>query len=216
MKRHIATLNTFWWNIYSSKWNTVIKPQQKGRRELQGLPCHRNSEEPGKTVKINFIWTLETNQSFRQALKKAWSWLSVKVLKAPISNPDVSSQYKKKHSWPCSQQIMVVLTCLSTLIFLKTFPFKKKIKFRTLKVYRQHLSSTFKGGQWSILWLKAHTTKSDQPKWIWKTHNWGLPHVLIQERWHPKSLMRNGLDANCKRTFISRTLLGPQSYTMQG
>ena len=31
---------------------------------------------------------------------------------------------------------------------------------------------------------------------------WGLPHVLTQERWHPKSLTRNGLAANCKRTFI--------------
>jgi hypothetical protein len=45
---------------------------------------------------------------------------------------------------------------------------------------------------------------------------WGLPHVLTQERRCPKSLVRNGLDAICKRTFISRAFLGPQSYTTQG
>jgi hypothetical protein len=31
---------------------------------------------------------------------------------------------------------------------------------------------------------------------------WGLLHILTQERRHPKSLRRNGLAANCKRTFI--------------
>ena len=33
---------------------------------------------------------------------------------------------------------------------------------------------------------------------------WGLPHVLTQERRHPKSLTRNGLDANCKRFIRER------------
>jgi hypothetical protein len=32
------------------------------------------------------------------------------------------------------------------------------------------------------------------------------PHILTQERQHPKSLMRKGLDTNCKRTFIQRAL----------
>jgi hypothetical protein len=32
----------------------------------------------------------------------------------------------------------------------------------------------------------------------------------------PKSLMRNSLDANHKRTFIPGMLWGPQSYTTQG
>jgi hypothetical protein len=45
---------------------------------------------------------------------------------------------------------------------------------------------------------------------------WGHPHVLTQERWHPKSLMRNGLDANCKRTFIPGALWDLQSYTTVG
>ena len=32
---------------------------------------------------------------------------------------------------------------------------------------------------------------------------------MTQERRHPKSLTRNGLDANCKRTFYSKSALGP-------
>jgi hypothetical protein len=35
---------------------------------------------------------------------------------------------------------------------------------------------------------------------------WGLPHVLTQERQHPKSLTRNGLAANRKRPFIPGAL----------
>jgi hypothetical protein len=54
-----------------------------------------------------------------------------------------------------------------------------------------------------------HENYSERPT------TWGLPHVLIQERRHPKSLTRNGLAANCKMTFNSRALSGPRSYTTQ-
>jgi hypothetical protein len=42
-----------------------------------------------------------------------------------------------------------------------------------------------------------------------KNHNVRTPHVLTQERRHPKSLTRNGLAANCKRTFYFKSALGP-------
>jgi hypothetical protein len=45
-------------------------------------------------------------------------------------------------------------------------------------------------------------------QFIERPTTWGLPHVLTQERRHPKSLTRNGLDTNSKRIFISRAL-GP-------
>jgi hypothetical protein len=50
-----------------------------------------------------------------------------------------------------------------------------------------------------------------QAKWreTKRLTKWGLPHILTQERRHPKSLTRNGLDENRKRTFYSRRDLVP-------
>jgi hypothetical protein len=71
-------------------------------------------------------------------------------------------------------------------------------RFSFLHLCNVYLVPLYAGGMWSAFLFRflQEITVNERPS------TWGLPHVLTQERRHPKSLTRNGLAANCKRTFI--------------